>query len=367
MSELPDGFDLAALLEPISAEAPAGVDLRQDASPEALYFRLRDARGEARAAERASEAGGDAAAPAEWRTVRELAVEALARHSKDLEIAAWFSEALLRMDGLPGLAAGFRTMAGIAENFWDDFFPQPDEEGLAGRLAAVAGLNGVGRDGTLIQPLRRVVLFARPDGAPYEFWQYEQAREVAGIGDATRRQQRLDAGVLPFETVESEARAADPALFGRLRDEAVAAAEAWRGLGQILDDRAGADAPPTSQIRDLLDRIRQVAEGFAPAAAAGAEPVADAAAAVTATGANVGLSVSAATAVATREDALRMLGEIAEFFRRTEPHSPLAYTLQEAVRRGRMTWPELLAEIVPDTAARAGILASLGIRPPPVE
>ena len=69
--------------------------------------------------------------------------------------------------------------------------------------------------------------------------------------------------------------------------------------------------------------------------------------------------------VASREDALRALGEIANFFRRTEPHSPLSYTLDEAVRRGRMTWPELLAEVVADTDTRNTILTTLGIRPPP--
>jgi type VI secretion system protein ImpA len=61
------------------------------------------------------------------------------------------------------------------------------------------------------------------------------------------------------------------------------------------------------------------------------------------------------------------LAEIADFFRRTEPHSPLAYTLQEAVRRGGLTWPELLAEIVPDAGTRAAILSSLGIQPPSTE
>jgi len=72
-------------------------------------------------------------------------------------------------------------------------------------------------------------------------------------------------------------------------------------------------------------------------------------------------------ALTTREDALRALAQIAEFFRRTEPLSPIAYTLQEAVRRSRMTWPELLAEIVPDVTSRSAILTSLGIRPPPSE
>jgi type VI secretion system protein ImpA len=60
---------------------------------------------------------------------------------------------------------------------------------------------------------------------------------------------------------------------------------------------------------------------------------------------------------------LRELERIADFFRRTEPHSPLAYTLEEAVRRGRLSWPELLAEVVPDDKVRSGMLVMLGIRP----
>lgn len=363
MAELPEGFDLDALLAPIAGEAPAGVDLRQDASPQSLYYRLRDARGDARTAERASEAGGEGGGPPqEWRTIRELALDALATKTKDLEIAVWLTEALLRQDGLAGAAAGFRLMAGIAERFWDDFFPQPDEDGMAGRLAAIAGLNGVGRDGTLAQPLRRVVLFARPDGAPFEFWQYQQSRETAGIGDATRRQQRLDAGVVPFETVENEAGAADPAVFERLRQDAGAAAEAWQTLGELLDAKAGADAPAMGQVRDLIAQIREVGERFAPAAAAPTEPPAEAAAPAEAAPA-AAVEAGPRSGLASREDALRLLGELAEFFRRTEPHSPLAYTLQEAVRRARLTWPELLQEIVPDAGVRATILSSLGIRP----
>jgi type VI secretion system protein ImpA len=68
--------------------------------------------------------------------------------------------------------------------------------------------------------------------------------------------------------------------------------------------------------------------------------------------------------IMTREDALREMDRIAEFFRRTEPHSPLAYTLEEAVRRGRMSLAELLAEVLPDGDARASMLSRLGIRPP---
>jgi len=44
MQEWPEGFDLAALVAPIPGEMRAGQDLREDKSPESLYFRLRDAR-----------------------------------------------------------------------------------------------------------------------------------------------------------------------------------------------------------------------------------------------------------------------------------------------------------------------------------
>ncbi|HZU89704.1 MAG TPA: type VI secretion system protein TssA, partial [Stellaceae bacterium] len=325
MQEVPEGFDLAALLAPIAAEALAGTDPRQDYAPDSLYYRLRDARADARAAERASDAeelGGGP--PPQWQTIRELAVEALSHRAKDLEIAAWLTEALLRSDGLVGLAAGARLMAGLVDQFWDDFFPQPDEDGVAGRLAQVAGLNGVGGEGTLIQPLRRVVLFPRPDGTPVEFWQYEQAREVAGIGDAARRQARLDAGVLAFDTVETEARAAGGERFATLRRQAAAAAAAWRALGQTLDRHAGVDAPPTGQVQELLQQIHDVAVRFAPPEAA--EEAAVPAPATAAVVAAAGIAPSAA-GLASREEALRRLAEIAEFFRRTEPNSPLAYTL----------------------------------------
>ncbi|MCS6930886.1 MAG: type VI secretion system protein TssA, partial [Acetobacteraceae bacterium] len=70
-----------------------------------------------------------------------------------------------------------------------------------------------------------------------------------------------------------------------------------------------------------------------------------------------------AGAIASREEALRQLERIAEFFRRTEPHSPLGYTLQDAARRGRMPLPELLAEVLADETARTAMLTALGIRP----
>jgi type VI secretion system protein ImpA len=73
-------------------------------------------------------------------------------------------------------------------------------------------------------------------------------------------------------------------------------------------------------------------------------------------------AVAAPRALRTRDDAIRQLEDLAEFFRRTEPHSPLAYTLDDAVRRARMALPDLLAEVLPDNGARQAMLTMLGIR-----
>lgn len=356
------GIDLTALLAP-AGEGAAGEDLRADYAPQSLYYRLRDARAEARAAERAADAGeNEGGQPPQWRIIADLAPQALER-SKDLEVAAWYTEALLRLEGLAGLAAGFRLMHGLVEGYWETLYPLPDEDGMATRVAPVTGLNGQGGDGTLIQPLRKLVLFNRPDGTPLFFWQYEQAAKVSALGDAQHRAQRLAAGVLPFDVVEAEAGAAATQI-ATIREAAREAAAAWQSLSEALDTRAGADGPSTSRVRDLLAEIAEVAtrHGGVESSPLVAEPTeGEASAGAPSRPAAVG----SPGRLETREDALRMLAEVSEFFRRTEPHSPLAYTLAETVRRARLAWPDLLAEIVPDTAARAAILNTLGIRPPP--
>ena len=378
MQEFPEGFDLAALLAPIAGDSPVGIDLREDESPNSLYHRLRDARTEARDVERAQDAppddlvptGGSATIPlaARWRTVRELATEALTTHCKDLEIAAWLTEALLRSDDLVGLAAGFRLMAGLVENFWDEVYPRPDEEGIATRVAPITGLNGLDRDGTLVQPLGKLVLFERPiDGSRFTLSQYAQS--AGHLGPEQR------AAALPFEVVEDEARGAGGDQFALLRDQAAEAAEAWRALGEVLDQRVPKHedkaALANTRIRVLLEYILEAGDRFGTpgtrASSESAAPEPDQGEADGAVAGASGARALAAGGLTTREDALRALAQIAEFFRRTEPLSPIAYTLQEAVRRSRMTWPELLTEIVPDATSRSAILTSLGIRPPPSE
>ena len=183
MAEFPEGFDLDALLAPIPGDAPAGADLRGDASPQSLYYQLRDARAEARAAERALETDDPLSVPPpQWRTIRELGIEAIGGYTKDLEIAAWLIEALVRGDGLTGFTAGVRLMTGLVEAFWDGLYPLPDEDGVATRVLPITGLNGQSGEGTLGPALRLIT-----DGMPKAGHSASPARECCSSPDRATR------------------------------------------------------------------------------------------------------------------------------------------------------------------------------------
>lgn len=360
-----EGLDLDVLLAPVSDEAPTGVDVRTDFSPTSNYFRLRDARAEARAAERAADAdaGEDPGIADSWRNVRSLAAKILTEQAKDLEAAAWLTEALVRSNGLAGLAFGAKLIGGLAERYWDQLYPMPDEDGIETRVSPVTGLNGEGGDGTLSQPLLKLPLFNDPNGEPVRLYQYEQSAELETISDEKRLEARIAAGVLPYEAMRNNARAVPGGHYAALRRNLEDAQTAWTAMGEKFDQVADGYSPPTRRIAETLERIAAIVNRYGPppapsSTAAEMDEPEEAAAGTDAVTNGSGKPKR----LATREDALATLTEIADYFRRTEPQSPLAYTIEEAIRRGRLTWPELLAELVGDDAVRTDILTRLGIK-----
>jgi type VI secretion system protein ImpA len=153
-----------------------------------------------------------------------------------------------------------------------------------------------------------------------------------------------------------------------LVDECLAA---LAGMSNAFDTVAGAEAPPVSGLRDLLEQVNTSIRYFAAdklaAAAIDAPSAVEEEVAGPADG-NGGAGEGAAAAVrrvdgyASRNEALTELTRLATYFRKTEPHSPISYTLEDAVRRARMSLPELLAELAEDPAHAQRILLAAGIR-----
>jgi type VI secretion system protein ImpA len=65
-----------------------------------------------------------------------------------------------------------------------------------------------------------------------------------------------------------------------------------------------------------------------------------------------------------REDALDLLLKVADFFHRTEPHTPISFALEQAVRWGRMSLPDLLTDLIEDEGSRRALFHRVGIPMP---
>ena len=375
-------IDLETILTPIEGDNPAGEDLREDSSPTSVYYQIKDARTGARAAERQIVGDEDEGGLLpEWLTILDIAPGVLAERAKDLEVAAWLTEAMLRARGFAGLRDGFKIIKGLVDSFWDNLYPLEDEDGLETKVAPLTGLNGEGGDGTLIQPIRKVPLTSAD--VSYAAYHYDQANDLVNLDDE-KRERRIADGSPTLDQLGSAARQSPKDFLLATRDDLEAAVAAFGDLTAAVDGLCGADGPPSSNIRNALSAVREAFEfltrdisleepGGEAAAEDAAADGASAAGEVAAAG-NVVAMVPGATvaagAIATREDAFKQLLKIAEFFKKTEPHSPMSYTLEELVRRGRMPLADLLAELIPDQEARSSFLLRAGIVPPeepPVE
>lgn len=369
---LPQVIDVDALMAPISEEMPGGSDPRADSSASSLYYRVKDARNAARAAERSAvEIGGPV--PEEWGTVVDAAVEVLSGHAKDLEIAAWMIEGLTRLEGFAGLRDGLKVMTGIVGQFWGHCFPEIDEDGVEGKVSAVAGLSGSGAVGTLIQPVRLQPI-TQGSQENYSYWSYTQATDLEKVTDPARKKERIDSGAVTMEQF-LQAIAETPAIyFADLVSVLEECLAALAEMAAAFDAVAGVDAPPVSALRDLLQEILAAIKHLAAnklATVAVANVAAEEEASLAAEGQQEGdgaagggtATVRRINGYATREEALAELVRIAGYFRSTEPSSPISYTLDEAVRRARMTLPELLAELVEDPAQIHRMLMAAGIKP----
>src|SRR4051794_17808704 len=115
-------LDLDVLLRPISDAQPSGANLRRDG----IYDQLEEARREDEA-----DPAGDwerKRKKSKWPLVYKLATEALAKRTKDLNIAARLTESLLHLQGWQGLAQGLLLIRELQERFWETLYPQLEQE-----------------------------------------------------------------------------------------------------------------------------------------------------------------------------------------------------------------------------------------------
>lgn len=286
---------------PVPGDLPAGESLKYDPDYEALSAEM-------------AKLGTPDASTIDWKLVTNKSVGLLER-TKDLFLAAAMTHGLLMTQGMAGYAAGLKAMHGMVTTFWDGLWPAKNR--MRARTSAFS-------------------------------WLSERAE--AFFGDAANTSGLDSAQVLAAAATGEE-------LFAFCSPDKLDGEDS--GLGGMLrclreaKDRAGGGAPAAGATSDA----------GADAGAAAATTTSAGGKAMTISVPTGGTALNPAGVVATRDEAFRRLAELADFFIKAEPLSPVGPLLQRAAGWGKLSYKDLYTELLSQNReARALLLESLGFK-----
>ncbi|GAB2863239.1 type VI secretion system protein TssA [Pseudoduganella ginsengisoli] len=343
-------FDIAQLLVPVSMQQACGADLSFSSELDDIM--------RARVQDDPSLAQGEwvaALKDADWHFVAERCAVLIASRSKDLRLAVWLAEAHAKLHHFRGLGDGFALLASLCERYWDGLYPLPDEcDGHEQRSGNLAWL--LARTQQLVRHMP-----VSEDGA-VAMADFDAARQRAnaaaqGNGDPWRTPQQADAG--PGLAELDAARRRNSMQFNRrLLEDVQYCSASLASLQTVVDAKLGAQGPAFGAAREAilnaLDFIEPLVSG---GAVDGERPAPDERA--------MSRSEAPSAGLQGRAQALAQLRSVADFFRRTEPHSPVAYLADKAAHWGDMPLHVWLRNVVKDPGALAQMEEMLGTGAPP--
>jgi len=336
------------LLNPIPGENPSGENLRY--AP--VYDQIKEARRE-----------DDDVAQGEWQHERKkadwplvvkLAGEALATKSKDLQIAAWLTEAMLRREGFSGLDASLGLIHGLLESFWDTLYPEIEDGDLEMRAVPLEWIGSRLDDSIRLAPLTRSGL---------DFRAYRDSRSVPYETDTAKAEQRSEAiseGKLTPEEFDQAVDETPREFYEKRKAEIDACLERVAALESFCDERFGDVSPNFNGLKKSLEEAKQTVhvllakkrqqepEDSGYAAGAGMQQESEslpessdsyaAAAVAPARAPKPRARGPLAPEPVDRDDAIARVVGAARWLRQNEPYGPAGYMLVRSLR-----WGELLA------------------------
>jgi type VI secretion system protein ImpA len=321
-------IDLSSLTSAVSEAAPAGPNLEDDP----LFSDL-----EVSAKGKPEQQFGETVIPAEepdWRQAKSKALDLLGK-TRDLRAGVTLTRALIRTDGAEGLADGLSLLQGWLDGMWDAVHPQldpadPDPIQRVNSLGALddfeASLRAV-RDIPLVAS-RAIGRFAYKDvlvasgklpapagqGDPPSFAAIEAAFQDASVEDVQKTASDLDRALGAIAGIEG----AFTSRVGAARGVA---------LGQLTSLLKGARQTVAEQLEK-----KTASSGIAVEEVAGVPGAAPAPRAVPGE-------------VRTRDDVMKALDKICEYFDRHEPSSPVPILLRRAKKLVNKSFMELVRDM----------------------
>jgi type VI secretion system protein ImpA len=334
-------IDTENLLQPIAGDEPTGTNLEYDPAFATLE-RIAQGKPEQQIGE--TIVPGE---PPDWKAVHEQAAALLGR-SKDLRVVSHLVRALLHRHGFLGLSEGLSVMCGLLERYWAPLHPRldpDDQHDPTIRISALALLS----DPQLLVAMRAAPLVhSRSFGAVSLRDIAVASGEIAAAAGAPKME--MTAVEAAFQEVSDEAlEATATAITG--------AFEHLRRIEAAFTTSAGVAGPDVTGLTQILNQANRAVtprlERRKAAIAGAAGAATDNAVHTNGTGARVALSGE----ITSREDVVRALDRICDYYARHEPSSPLPLLLERCKRLATMSFIEIVREMVPDGLSQVEIIA----------
>ena len=366
-------LEIEPLLSPISSDQPCGQDLSFSNEFHAIKIaKTQD--------DPLLDQGDWVAEPkqADWHFVEQKSIELLTGKSKDLRLMGWLLEAWSNLYGFEGTAKALELMHRTLNEYWTQLHPEIEEEDLDQRLGLLQGsINH------LIPLIKQVAIVNVP---AFSLSDYEALlrqknhllKQVESYTDDANSSQILE----QFE--QSLFNTSKSFQYQNYQHFSAILAE-WSVLKSVLDTLMGLDAPSFAAIDTQLENIHTSlkklykTDVFTQPVMATQTSESAAAATITTQALSFtqhkeqeidmntvhpskGFQVQPQNHLANREQAMRVLQEISDYFQANEPHSPVSYMLQKTIKWSQMPLHEWLNQVIKNENPLHNVQELLGVQ-----
>jgi len=358
-------LNIDSLTANIDERNPCGIDLRlleENSTGFIQYSSLKDTRNNLRREERKNvEVEHDLTIDVRsWQVVKDLAIKLLSNHVKDIEIMSWLLESLVRVDKFAGLICGFDIFSALIEKYRDNLYPSlDDDEDLDSKLASILMLGGKYEIGTLVIPLYCHKIIPTRSGDDLNAWDIKQFLAKANTSEGDVRASALN----DCKEVKNAIAGVIKEDFLQCAAEVGSCKAAFLKFNSSLSSVFAKNAPNLDSldkaINYCLGIVNSVTEIVQRKTVNASIPVDDSIQKSGVQANNESSDVNTASRSfsidnltydqITREDAVKLLDMLMTFFRISDPHSPISYSLERLVRWVKFNLPQIMNEIVGDS------------------
>lgn len=329
-------IDISDLLEPVSADNPAGEELDYDQQFISLIGEMQGT---------PEQQYGDTlihAVEPDWARVAREARELL-KKSKDFRLAVMLVRAWTRTEGVPGAVMGMQLMRSLAEQYWAAGFPALEFDGEQDPLPRSNALTELTSGNGLVKDLRERVIHSKKLGnvALGALERIHLSREA--VGEVPLKRENI------IDFLQDELRAGNPDIAA-LPELARLTKDLKTWISERLDAELLPDFNPLCSFLDCFIRDELVEEGPAQHGA------------VSASNDNLQPAPAGDSSPYGRKDVIAMLDAVCAYLEEAEPANPAPLLIRRARNMIGKDFVSILKEIAPDGLHQVEMIAGISAK-----